>query len=372
MSTILHAILPPLIGLRVTEYVTVACTALLVYDYFLTLDREVFFVWGSRWSVGKIIFFVNRYCPIIDTSLAVFSITGTSAGDPDLCRLMTRTTTWTFVAGMLVAEIILAMRTYAVWGGRRSILVFLVLWSIAAFIAVVVLVQRFLDAVVFVQIPPFLESLGVGVRCAPLPPNGVTSYPFMVYMVNQAAVAALTLSRAFRQYRAAHNPLIRTMFRDGLLYYVYTLALCIANVAVAVAAPVQYGLLLEMPLHVVNSICCTRVLLNIRGAYFNPDKASHNGVLVFVQEGHSFRWGAGPGSATTTSSDLGHPKETRNTGWVWNDGGDSTKRLSLRPISPFQCELPDLEKDSQLDLSIRRLQNQLATLGLAWPKRSKR
>ncbi|KAF8474548.1 hypothetical protein JB92DRAFT_3102553 [Gautieria morchelliformis] len=133
---------------------------------------------------------------------------------------------------------------------------------------------------------------------------------------------------------------------------------------------VQYGLLLEMPLHVVNSICCMRVLLNIRGAYFNPDKASHNGVLVFMQEGHSFRWGAGLGSATTTSmtgasSDLGHPKETRNTGWSPFDCPDGKGNLLMESLTL------SLEKDSQLDLSIRRLQNQLATLGLAWPKRSK-
>ncbi|KAF8463037.1 hypothetical protein JB92DRAFT_3150336 [Gautieria morchelliformis] len=263
IDDILHAILPPLIGLRVTEVRLISLHILawalmfhrglyspsgniLVYDYFLTLDREVFFVWGSKWSAGKIVFLVNRYCPIVDTMLALFAITGTSAGDPKICPLIATVTAWTFVAGMLVAEIILAMRTYAVWAGRRSILVFLVLWSIATFIAIFVFVQRFLDALIFIQMPPFLESLGVRVGCAPLPPNGVTPFPFMVYMVNQAVVAALTLSRAFRQYRAVHNPLIKTMFRDGLLYYVYTLSLCIANVAVTVAAPVQYGLLLEM------------------------------------------------------------------------------------------------------------------------------
>jgi Family of unknown function (DUF6533) len=60
------------------------------YEYFLTLDREVcapgdyfiehanllskvYYVWGSRWSFGKIIFIWNRYSPIVDTVLAVYS-----------------------------------------------------------------------------------------------------------------------------------------------------------------------------------------------------------------------------------------------------------------------------------------------------------
>ncbi|KAF8516403.1 hypothetical protein JB92DRAFT_2910918 [Gautieria morchelliformis] len=341
---LLQAIIPSLNGLRVTEYTLVACATLLAYEYFLTLDREVFYVWGSSWSFGKIIFFWNRYSPVVDTVLAIYTLAG--AKDPHICPPLATATAWAFVSGMFVTEIILAMRTYAIWGARRSILVFLVVFTLAVFASASVLTQRFLDSLIFIQIPPFIESLGVNLVCAPLPPRGQASFEFMVFMVNQAVIAALTLYRGLQQYRTTHNPMIKTMFQDGLLYYVYTLILSVANVAVAVNAPVEYGVLLELPLRVVSSICCTRVLLNIRGAYFNPHGTSHDGVLG--QEKDSFRWGRSSGTSRTSTSmtlapsDLSHPPETRNHGWVWNDGqGNDHLRLSLRSISPFQCELPD-------------------------------
>ncbi|GJJ05932.1 hypothetical protein Clacol_000119 [Clathrus columnatus] len=37
-------------------------------------------------------------------------------------------------------------------------------------------------------------------------------------------VAGLALFRGFQQYRIIDNPLLKTMFHDGLLYYVYTLS----------------------------------------------------------------------------------------------------------------------------------------------------
>lgn len=84
-----------------------------------------------------------------------------------------------------------------------------------------------------VPIPPFVESLGLGIACAPVSASGQVPFEFLVFMVNQAGaivcsivqncilrthfavVAILTLYRGMRQYRVSHNPMIKTMFQDG-------------------------------------------------------------------------------------------------------------------------------------------------------------
>ncbi|KAG8741272.1 hypothetical protein FRC10_003054 [Ceratobasidium sp. 414] len=43
-----------------TNYVTVATTALLVYDCFITLSAEVEHIWSSRWTFGRMSFHFNR------------------------------------------------------------------------------------------------------------------------------------------------------------------------------------------------------------------------------------------------------------------------------------------------------------------------
>ncbi|KAF8529724.1 hypothetical protein BU17DRAFT_60495 [Hysterangium stoloniferum] len=177
--------------------------------------------------VRKVIFFLNTYSPIIDTTLTIYIQTGVK--DQRLCPALSTATAGAFVGGMFVSEIVLAMRTYAIWGCRRSILIFLVLFTLTYVSSAVV------------QIPAFLEP-SLRITCAPLPARGQTGFEFMVFMVNQAVVAILTLYRAMQQYR-----LLLSLFR---------------------------------PLRVISSICCTRVLLNIRGAYFTPNSTSETGLVV--------------------------------------------------------------------------------------------
>jgi hypothetical protein len=54
--------------------VTAICVALFVYDYSLTLTREIDFIWFSRWNVIKVVFLMQRYLPFLD--LVVVSFVG--------------------------------------------------------------------------------------------------------------------------------------------------------------------------------------------------------------------------------------------------------------------------------------------------------
>lgn len=40
-------------GRQMSEFLTLASTALLVYDYLLTFPDEIQLVWLARWNVGK-------------------------------------------------------------------------------------------------------------------------------------------------------------------------------------------------------------------------------------------------------------------------------------------------------------------------------
>ncbi|KAH8094644.1 hypothetical protein BXZ70DRAFT_1033918 [Cristinia sonorae] len=58
------ALLPTLFAaLRQTKYLSIASICLFIYEYFLTLDREIQFFWSGEWSVTRILFFANRYFP---------------------------------------------------------------------------------------------------------------------------------------------------------------------------------------------------------------------------------------------------------------------------------------------------------------------
>ncbi|GJE95971.1 hypothetical protein PsYK624_121640 [Phanerochaete sordida] len=48
---------------RVTNYLDVISSVLTIYDWLLTLAREVELVWRSPWSAIKVLFLVTRYTP---------------------------------------------------------------------------------------------------------------------------------------------------------------------------------------------------------------------------------------------------------------------------------------------------------------------
>ncbi|KAI0777519.1 hypothetical protein BD413DRAFT_181425 [Trametes elegans] len=43
------------------EYFSISARALFLWDYFVTLDREVEYIWKKRLSAASILFILNRY-----------------------------------------------------------------------------------------------------------------------------------------------------------------------------------------------------------------------------------------------------------------------------------------------------------------------
>ncbi|KII87604.1 hypothetical protein PLICRDRAFT_176400 [Plicaturopsis crispa FD-325 SS-3] len=44
-----------------TDWVAGACITCLIYDHVLTLSQEISGIWWSRFSISKVLFFLNRY-----------------------------------------------------------------------------------------------------------------------------------------------------------------------------------------------------------------------------------------------------------------------------------------------------------------------
>lgn len=42
-----------------------------IWDYLLTLKREILLVWPSNWGTVKVLFLINRYLPFFDVPLAL-------------------------------------------------------------------------------------------------------------------------------------------------------------------------------------------------------------------------------------------------------------------------------------------------------------
>ncbi|TDL23385.1 hypothetical protein BD410DRAFT_787192 [Rickenella mellea] len=251
--------------LQVVKYVTVAALTLLVWDYLITLSDEVTLVWPSRWRIPKYLFFINRYLAITDPMMLSYILI--FATDPKVCVAGFRTLGGFATTGFLVAQLILVMRTFAVWGSKWNKYTY-------GFIAI------FLCAV-GVDLWA-VHSYLLGVTSTGVPTKGMTGcalhfanrnawITFLLVMLDESTFVILLSIKAWQHFQNGRSRLMVGMYNDGLLHFACILASSIANLITVVVAPVELHSFLIVVQRVMHSVLCNRVLLHIRGAYQATD-----------------------------------------------------------------------------------------------------
>lgn len=56
----------------VDSCVTIAGVTIIAYDYLCTLKEEISYAWSCPWSMGLILFYLNRYLPFLDQSILLY------------------------------------------------------------------------------------------------------------------------------------------------------------------------------------------------------------------------------------------------------------------------------------------------------------
>ncbi|PFH49735.1 hypothetical protein AMATHDRAFT_62601 [Amanita thiersii Skay4041] len=94
-----------------------------VYDYLLTLDLEIQWIWKSRWSIVRVLYHLVRFLPFI--SLFVILFIGIPGLGTEKCSKLHRIYGYITVANLTLSEGLLTLRTWAVCGRSRSMTVLL-------------------------------------------------------------------------------------------------------------------------------------------------------------------------------------------------------------------------------------------------------
>ncbi|KAI0746623.1 hypothetical protein C8Q80DRAFT_783400 [Daedaleopsis nitida] len=236
----------PVTILRTTRliFVEVASLTFALLEILSTLPEEVKYVWPNKMSLMKLVFFVNKYSVLVDATLAVMSTLYTK--DPVLCEKQFQALAYAYVLGTLVSEAILATRTMAVWA--------------------------FHPYIKLLVIGAYLEDLVWVMGCEPGTQDRDAWPAYGCLMVGETGILVLTILKRWLDRDPAleassEGVLFHTMYRDGTFFYFIVLGISILNLLVMLFAPQeQLTPLMQMPLRVVHSALCTRVLLNLRKA----------------------------------------------------------------------------------------------------------
>ncbi|PBK60807.1 hypothetical protein ARMSODRAFT_684230 [Armillaria solidipes] len=236
-----------------SSYSVIASVTVLVYDLLLLLPTEINYVWIPRPIHPLLLLFaLNRYLPLIDAAIAInWLLHKPSAAQ---CHQLSFITGPLAALGIFISQVILMIRTYAIWDRHR-----VVFWC-------------FIGIGIFSFVPGVV-GLGIKLRSSqsvgPFDNPGCLSHSskvanllYIPVVVSETIIASLTLVKGVQHLRRSSHPFLTELYVSGMLFYACLLLITLANILVPMWAP---GVALFLDSFQVNlhSILSNRIMLLI-------------------------------------------------------------------------------------------------------------
>ncbi|KDR78288.1 hypothetical protein GALMADRAFT_1311360 [Galerina marginata CBS 339.88] len=238
-----------------------ASSTLLTHDYICTVGSEIKYVWSSPWSIGLILFYINRYLPFVYFILISFG--KVSLMTVRECIWVTPLTLWTVTASLLASQAVVILRTYAIWGCRRLIFYVLAAWVIIFPGSLIVLVAK-----ATASIPKTSKALTVfnnrKLNCSIVPVDVgdviIVLVHYLMTFLGEFAIVTLTAIKAHEHVRNTSCSWIDQLYRNGIFQCGCILLLSLLNLFMAYVAPNELKTSI-LPLQCTfHSIFCSRVV----------------------------------------------------------------------------------------------------------------
>ncbi|KZW02554.1 hypothetical protein EXIGLDRAFT_759683 [Exidia glandulosa HHB12029] len=272
------------------NYTNVALVALLFWDHITTLDREVELVWSTRWSLGKILFILNRYIPAANLFVLLFSYTypsfpinGYAGSSLSSYQAVTKSRScvawsiiddWLSLLSMAVVDVLLMLRITAMWDRNkivRWILLPLFIITMGGMTAAIVNITVTAKQDEF---PPSIRPCVVSFENTHL-----ASTFFYSSMFFDTTIMLLTVARLVPMLRAGTlGPLLKVLQTDGYIYFAVLFMTATANIIVLQLASGPAKAMLITLHRVSSAMMCSRMVLNMRSHLLvQTQESTHTG-----------------------------------------------------------------------------------------------
>ncbi|KZO97688.1 hypothetical protein CALVIDRAFT_57756 [Calocera viscosa TUFC12733] len=275
----LAALAEYLSGRRVNNDIAVASATLQGYDYLLTLQDEVDFVWFAQWNAGKILFYLNRYLPFMDIPVHLYMFFSTNSA-ADRCMWLDDWINGSYVVAIILSDTILVMRTWVLWGATPigALLLFPALAGTA--IACAVLVSQFARTVQYETAPSTIIE-----GCFILHASEVLADVWAICLGIELSVLAITMLRGIRHRFGMHcRGTLGTLYWDAIKFASLMSAISVASLAITYTAPASYMNGTASFQRSLHSILASHVLLRLRRkiSEIPPEVSTSQGTSFWV------------------------------------------------------------------------------------------
>ncbi|KAH7923813.1 hypothetical protein BV22DRAFT_555601 [Leucogyrophana mollusca] len=246
------------VGLQTSKYFNVSAMAMLVADYFITMQAEIHWVCGRKWDLGRIIFTVSRYLPFAGVTMSVYAALKNRAGEN--CVVFGQASNALHIIGILAAEGLLVLRTYAFWKCSKKLLAVLLL--LAAVCLVGAVTSSRLITITLPSDPTENDVYENDSGCIfQSGRNATLQYIFLMFY--EMVVLSLMAYQRQHSHRDSKNSVLKTLYRDSMLYIACIILMSGITIIVGFGLPISYIAMLDCPQVVIHSILASRILFNL-------------------------------------------------------------------------------------------------------------
>ncbi|KAK0462834.1 uncharacterized protein EV420DRAFT_1140296 [Desarmillaria tabescens] len=228
-----------------TSYSFTACVTVILYDLLLFLPTEIDYVWLSRPVHPLLLLFaLNRYLPLVDMAITINWLLHEPAATQ--CHLLAFIMGPFAVIGIFTSQVILMIRTYAIWDRHRAVFwcfigtgVFCFLPGVVCLVIQLKTMQCRLLVIRAFEARRELRALFVVIETSSNYP-GCFSVPsimakafYIPVVVSETIIASLTFFRGIQHLRRSSHPFLIEFYVSGMFFYVCLLFMALANILVS-------------------------------------------------------------------------------------------------------------------------------------------
>lgn len=248
-------------GLQASKYFNVGMFAVLIFDYFITLEAESQWVWYRKWTFVRFIFTISRYLPIFGIGMTFVGALRTQYYPGESCVRFGQASNVLHIICILAAEGLLITRIYASWTSKR-LLTFLLVFPVICFVVSYIISDT---PLVFnstnttpINIPDPGNCLFLGGR------NNVFEYAAL--LLYELVLLCLLLYIRFSKYNNAIGQLQETFFNDSVRYMMCIMIMSSFSIILTMAPPITWVSITDSPQIVIHSVLASRILFNLRAS----------------------------------------------------------------------------------------------------------
>ncbi|KAH9980687.1 hypothetical protein BJV74DRAFT_96316 [Russula compacta] len=210
----------------INSLISISASAMLYYEYLLTLPREIQFLWPPNNKLGWFTFacLLNRYLPVLGhiPKLASYSMTVSV----DVCEDLHVYDEWFVMLMQTHATTLCMLRVYALYGRSRRVLGVLLFFGAASIVTAIL--ALFASRRAGGKVIPVLSSFAGCSQFTPSVGGQFAAIAWTGALLCDCLIFSLTLYKAFTM--GSGIKLLDVIVRDGTMYFSALFIINLANI----------------------------------------------------------------------------------------------------------------------------------------------